>query len=249
MSNLPQLKKYTETSEVQKRMKDILDANSASFISSLISAVGNNQNLQKCAPESIMSAAFIAASLKLPIDPNLGFAYIIPYGNSAQFQLGYKGLVQLCIRSSQYKNIHVAEVYVDEIDVYDPVTGTIKFTDPKSRHDRESGTKEPCGYYARFELSSGFIKEDYKSRKEVEAHAKKYSKTFKNGSGVWKDNFDAMAKKTVLKLLLSKYGILSIEMQNAIIKDQSSDDGNYIDNESAVIEAPQSKVTDLLSGL
>lgn len=234
MSNLPAIKKYVESNEVQSRMKSVLDNNAPAFLSSLITAVSNNQALQNCKPESIMSAAFIAAALKLPIDPNLGFSAIIPYKDSAQFQIMVKGFIQLAIRSGVYENIHVADVYQDELKFYNPITGDIEFTSIETWKDRDSGTKEPCGYYACFKLVTGFRKSIYMSRKEVENHAKKYSQSFRKGLGVWKDDFSAMARKTVIKLLLSKYGILSTELQEAVIKDQSSED-EYIDNKPEVV--------------
>jgi recombination protein RecT len=235
MTNLVLLKKYANNNDVKKRMEDILDRNAPAFISSIINTVGNSRQLQECKPESIMNAAFIAAALKLPIDPNLGFSAIVPYKDKASFQIMAKGFIQLAIRTGKYKNIHVSEVYKDELDFYNPVTGEIKFTEVKGWKDRYSGKYEPCGYYARFEINSGFIKEDYKSREELRNHAEKYSQSYRNDlkfkkqSSVWSSDFSAMAKKTMLKLLLSKYGILSIELQEAIIKDHTAD-SEYIDN-------------------
>ena len=251
MSNLPQLKKFTESPEVKRRMEDVLKDNAPAFISSIVTAVSNNKMLQKCKPESIMSAAFVAAALKLPIDPNLGFSAIVPYKDSAQFQIMVRGLVQLAIRTGQYKNIHVSEVYADELQEHNPIMGKVTFTDSSTWEQRYSGKHEPIGYYAVFELSTGFLKEDYKSRKEVENHARKYSVAFKKGYGPWKDNFDAMAKKTVLKLLLSKYGILSTELQTALVEDQNTDKG-YTDNpqnQETIIDAEVSKVDTLMGDI
>jgi recombination protein RecT len=250
MSNLVKLKEYTKHPSTQERMVELLDKNAPAFLSSLVSAVGGNSQLQKCEPESIMSAAFVAAALKLPIDPNLGFSYIIPYGTKAQYQIGYKGFIQLAIRSGQYKSIHVSEVYSDELEFHNPITGEIKLTDLSGWKERYEGKKDPVGFYARIELITGFVKEDFKTRKEVENHAKKYSQTFKKGFGVWKDDFNAMAKKTVLKLLLSKFGILSTELQTALVSDQKTDDG-YTDNPNSddIIEAEVNPGADLISAL
>ena len=246
--SLTVLKEYVDNPQTQKRMRDILDKNSPAFLSSIISAVDQNNQLQKCDPASIMKAAFIAAAFKLPISAGLGFAHIVPYNNKAQFQLGWKGFVQLAIRSGQYKSIHVSEIYEDELDFYNPITGKIKFKDPENWFDRDSGKKEPVGFYARFELVTGFIKEDYKSRKAIALHAEKYSSAYKydlrqhKKSSLWTTDFNAMANKTVLKLLLSKYGILSTDLQEAMIADQKID-GEYRDNprfkdNDEVVEVP-----------
>jgi len=249
-NELTVFKNYMAKSETKNRFEEILDKNAASYMASVVNAVSGNASLQKCEPGSIMSAAFVAAALKLPIDPNLGFSYIIPYGKKAQFQIGYKGFIQLAIRSGQYKNIHVSEVYEDELKYYNPVTGDIEFTDISTWKIRYEGKQNPVGYYAKIQLLSGFEKHDFMLRVQAENHALKFSQTYKKyKSGVWKDDFDAMAKKTVLKLLLNKFGILSTEMQNATIKDQTIDN-NYGDspaNPQAEIEneANQGEVIDV----
>ena len=154
-----------------------------------------------------------AATLKLPINPNLGFAYIIPYGKEAQFQMGYKGYIQLAMRTGQYKTINAAVVYEGQIEDIDFVTGEIIRGKKKS--------DKVVGYVAYFELINGFSKMVYMTHEEMLRHAMTYSQAYKydkkNGkkSSVWSTNFEAMGLKTVLKQLISKYGIMSIDMQGA----------------------------------
>lgn len=217
MNNLvtvPQLKTLLGRDEVKNRFQEIMGKKAPGFISSILSLTNSNALLQKAEPHSILNSAVVAATLDLPINPNLGFAAIVPYGNTAQFQLQYKGLVQLAMRSGQYKTINVSEVYEGEIKNVNRFTGDYEFG------ERTSDTV--VGYMAYFKLVNGFEKYSYMTVGEIKEHAGRYSKTYQRSGGVWKDNFDAMAKKTVLKLLLSKFGILSIEMQRAQTFDQSS---------------------------
>ena len=215
-----QLKNMLSGESVKARFQEILGKKAPGFISSILSVANSNALLQKAEPKSILNAAVVAATLDLPINPNLGFAAIVPYNDSktrqcyAQFQLQYKGLVQLAMRSGQYKTINVTEVYEGEIKNVNRFTGDYEFGSRTSDN--------VVGYIAYFKLVNGFEKFLYMSIDEVKSHADKYSQMYKRGKGVWVDNFDAMAKKTVLKLLLSKYGILSIEMQRAQTFDQAA---------------------------
>ena len=228
-----------------------------------MNVVSASPQLTACDANSIMAASFVAASFDLPIDSNLGFAALVPYKKRfknpqtneweskelAQFQMMYKGFVQLAIRTGQYEKMNCSEVYEDEILSYNPITGECKFvTDFSQTHQRENGeTDKIVGYYGWFRLGTGFTKELYMSKNEVLNHAKKYSQSYRNDlnynnqNSNWSTNFDAMAKKTVIKLLLSKWGILSVEMQRAITDDQKTfdEDGNeeYGDNQSDIIEA------------
>jgi recombination protein RecT len=152
--------------------------------------------------------------LDLPIDKNLGFAWIVPYGSRAQFQLGYKGFVQLALRTGQYKNINVIEVKEGQLKAFNPLTEELEL----DFNEKES--EKVIGYAAYFKLSNGFEKTVYWSIEKVKAHAKRFSKTFNNGP--WKTDFDEMAKKTVLKNTLRRWGILSIEMQTAFKTDQAA---------------------------
>ncbi len=227
----------------RNRFEDILGEKAAGFVASVINAVNSNPALREAVPITVVSAAAVAATLDLPVDPNLGFAYIIPYRDNrrniveAQFQLGYKGYVQLALRTGQYRTMNAIEIYKGELVGYDRLSGELILDESQV----ESG--EIMGYAAHFSLVNGFVKNLYWTVDQVKAHGKKYSKSYNSPKGQWKQNFDAMAKKTVLKMLLSQYGILSIEMQTAIKTDQAvvrdfsspeQIDLDYVDNEGYV---------------
>jgi recombination protein RecT len=217
--------------QVQSKFAEMLGKRATQFITSVMQVTSSNDLLAKATPQSIYGAAVTAAVLDLPIQNNLGFAYIVPYGNQAQFQLGYKGLIQLALRSGQFKNISVAEIYEGQIVSENPLTGYV-FDFSKKTSDKV------IGYAAYFSLLNGFEKTEYMSKEKLDAHGKKFSQTYKKGFGVWKDDFDSMAKKTVLKLTLSKYAPLSVEMQKAITFDQAvTNDGEvveFVDNTETI---------------
>lgn len=243
-SNLAQLKGLLNAESTKKRFFEILGSKSASFISSIINVVNGNQALQEANPNTVLMSAAIAATLDLPINPNLGFSAIVPYKEKgqavAQFQMMWRGFVQLAQRSGQYRTLNTTEVYEGEIKRQNRFTGEIEF-DPDGRK-----SDKIIGYVAYMSLLNGFEKYFYMSREECEKHAKRYSKTYQKGYGKWKDDFDSMAKKTVLKLLISKYGIMSVDMQKAVEFDQSTVQGDinhieeataeYVDNEPKQIE-------------
>ncbi|MFY7936767.1 MAG: recombinase RecT [Flavobacterium sp.] len=205
-------KQFFQREDVKAKFNELLGTRTNQFMTSLLSIVNNNSYLKNASPESIYSAAMMAAALDLPINPNLGFAYIIPYGQQAQFQVSYRGLIQLCLRSGQFKTISVSPVYEGQLIENNPLTG-YKFDFNVKASDKV------IGYCSYFSLINGFEKSLYMTVDEITAHGKKYSKTF--GNGVWKNDFNAMAQKTCLKLLLSKYAPMSIEMQKAVIADQA----------------------------
>lgn len=216
------LKTLLATPAIIKRLEEIIGKNTGSFCASLIQISNSNALLQRAEPNTVISAAIVAATLNLPINNALGFAYIVPFNNSkagmveAQFQIGYKGLIQLAMRSGQIKRLVTTEIYANQIISRNPIKGyEFDFDIQPEKH-------EPAvGYYAYMELVNGFIAEAYMSVEDVQAHAARYSQTYKKGYGVWKDNFDEMAKKTVMKQLLSKYAPMSIELQRATLADQS----------------------------
>lgn len=212
--------------DIKKRFEEILGKKAPGFVSSILSVANSSQHLKGADPRTILGSAVIAATLDLPINPNLGFAYIVPYKGIAQFQMGYKGFIQLAIRSGQYKTIHAAEVYEDEIRWWNALTGDFAMKPSEEWKQRETGqTDKIVGYVAFFRLINGFEKYLYMTKAQVERHAKKYSQSYSGAnskSSRWAQDFDVMALKTLLKLLLSKYGILSIEMQKAIQADQGS---------------------------
>lgn len=228
MSNLT-VKGIFEREDVKKKIAEMVGKNSTGFISSVLQISTNNALLAKAEPMSIYNCAMMAAALNLSINPNLGHAYIVPYGNQAQFQIGWKGIVQLAQRSGQYKAINVIEVYENQFKKYNQLTEELE------ADFSTDGTGAVVGYVAYFALLNGFEKTVYWSKIKVEQHAQKFSKTYSNPKGVWKQDFDAMAKKTVLKNTLSKWGVLSIEMTTAVqvdqsvIKDSETLDVEYVD--------------------
>lgn len=236
--------KYIKTEGVENRIKELLKARAPQFTTSLVTAVNENAKLAECEPQSVITAALTAASMDLPINQNLGFAYLIPYknkdGNVCQFQMGYKGFVQLAQRSGFYKTINAEDVREGELVKIDHLSGEAEFDWIDDDKEREKA--KIVGYVAYFKLLNGFEKSIYWSIEKCEAHAKKFSKSFKFGGGLWRDDFDSMAKKTVLKQLLSKFGPLSTQLQEAISKDQTVN-GEYVDNpdysEPVTIEAAE----------
>ena len=224
------LKALMQTKTIRARFEEVLGKKSAGFMSSIVTATSQNKHLAKAEPMSIISAAAIAASLDLPINPSLGLAYIVPYGDKAQFQIGWKGFVQLALRSGQYETINAARVYEGQLTKFDPFTGDMEFNAEAKKSDKVTG------YLLYFRLLNGYRKYFYMTREQAEAHGKRFSQTFKKGFGVWVDDFDSMALKTVVKLGLAKFGPLSIEMQTAFETDQATikNDGTpeFIDAEA-----------------
>lgn len=201
---------------IKKRFEEILGDESASFISSIISATKSNAKLAECDVNSIISSAVIAATLKLPIQGNLGFAAIVPYGKQAQFQMMWRGFVQLAIRTGQYENINATPVFAGELQKFNRITGEVVIDESKKTSD------EIIGFVAYFKLKTGFEKYLYMNVGDVKKHGQKYSKSFSSATSQWQMNFPAMGTKTVLKMLISKFGILSIEMQEALKFDQAT---------------------------
>lgn len=226
---------------VQKRAIQILGEKKAlSFTSSIISAVQMNPGLQECEPKSIFNAALLGESLNLSPSPQLGQYYLVPFNNKngkqAQFQLGYKGYIQLAIRSGQYKKLNVLAIKKGELINYDPLNEEIEVNLIDDEVEREE--TETIGYYAMFEYTNGFRKSIYWSKPKMIKHAEKYSAGYKAHKGYtfWEKDFDGMAYKTMLRQLISKWGIMSVEMQTAFESDMAvlKDDGTkeYIDNPS-----------------
>ena len=228
------LKSYLDNDSVKKRFNEMLGKRSGAFINSIVNIASGNDKLQKCTPASICSAAVRAATFNLPVDPALGQAAIVPYGGVAVFQLMYKGLTQLCIRSGKYATIHCSEVYSDEIKNHNPITGKVEFhpaTQYKKRYNSENRDEDVVGHYAYFKLLSGFEKSDYMSTEEALAHGAKYSAAYKydlakkKKNSIWSTDPIVICNKTVLIRLLSKYGVMSIEMQDALIGEREGFDG------------------------
>lgn len=223
------IRQFFTAESVQNRFRELLGKKAQGFVTSLLQVVNSSDYLIKADPNTIYQAAMMAATLDLPINQNLGFAYIIPYGSQAQFQMGYKGYIQLAQRSGLFKTISAAPIFEGQLVEENPLTGFVfDFTKKTS--------EKITGYAAYFELLNGFSKTLYMTEKELTAHGARFSQTFKRGGGLWKDDFNSMAIKTVIKLLLSKFAPLSIEMQRAVIADQAiindaeTEDVTYVDN-------------------
>ena len=208
------LKRVLDNGSVKNQFENALKENAGAFVASIIDLYNSDTYLQKCDPASVAMEALKAATLKLPINKQLGFAYIVPYKNKdgvsiPQFQIGYKGYIQLAMRTGQYRFINAGPIF-EGVDVERNIlTGEINFVG-------EPTSQTPKGYFAYIELLNGFAKVLYATKDEVISHAKRYSKSFNRSSSAWKTNFDEMATKTVLRLLLSKYGIMSTEMVTAL---------------------------------
>lgn len=217
----------------------------AKFIAAISSAVATNSSLQQCDAGSILSGALLGEALNLSPSPQLGQYYLVPFKDKAQFQLGYKGYIQLAIRSGQYKDIDVIEVREGEYLGRDKITGKHQFEFIEDEVEREN---EPIiGYMAYFEYLNGFYKNLYWSKEKMQKHALEYSQAYasdvKKGTNYsfWTKDFNGMAFKTMLRQLISKWGIMSIDMQEALTKDMSvvKEDGtyDYVDNQP-VMEVP-----------
>ena len=234
---------------VKKKIMSMLGGERGnSFISGLVSSVQKNEALARCERGSILSAALEGAALNL--SNTLGYYYLVPFNDRknnrtvAQFQLGYKGYIQLAIRSGQYKRINVLAIKEGELIGYNPLTEELKANIEENDEVRE---KLPTiGYYASFEMINGFTKSMYCSIEKMRSHALKYSESYRsdvnkgNQYSFWSKNFDMMAYKTMLRRLLGQWGAMSVEMTRAMVNDMSvlNDEGEarYIDNEAEVVE-------------
>lgn len=238
--NIPAIKEYLDKEEVKVRVGQLLKSKADTFMVSLLSVVNNNKSLTECTPNSVLNAAMTAASLDLPVNQNLGYAYIIPYKDKgiakAQLQIGTKGFIQLAQRSGQLKTINVTEVRAGELLGTNRMTGEMDFQ--WIDDDKVRSTQPVIGYLSFMRLNNGFEKSLYMSSEQLTKHGIRFSKTFT--SGPWKDDFDSMAKKTVIKLLLSRFAPLSIAMQKAQLADQSvieeENEYKYVDNDKQTPE-------------
>ena len=250
------LSTYLSREEIKNKINEVVGGkNGHRFISAIVSAVNNNKELEKCSNSSILSAALLGESLNLSPSPQLGQYYLVPFndrekGKVAQFQLGYKGYIQLAIRSGQYKKLNVVSIKDGELIKFDPLNEEIEVNLIEDEEEREKA--ETIGYYAMFEYINGFKKAIYWSKRKMTNHALTYSQSYKsdkrNGSkySFWTKDFDGMAYKTMLRQLISKWGIMSIDMQQAFDNDMAviNEDGthDYIDNkidEANIVEAEE----------
>lgn len=265
---------YLTNDAVKNQINSVIGGkNGTRFISSVVSAVNNNPALQECTNQSILSGALLGESLNLSPSPQLGQYYLVPFndkekGKVAQFQLGYKGYIQLAIRSGQYRKLNVLAIKEGELVRFDPLNEEIEVRLIEDEEEREQAAT--VGYYAMFEYVNGFRKAIYWSKRKMAAHAEKYSKAFaKNGglkslelleqgkiaekdlwkySSFWFKDFDGMAYKTMLRQLISKWGIMSIDMVSAMDADMAviNEDGtkNYVENDDdSVVDMEQPRET------
>ena len=243
------LKGMLESPAYKKKFEEMLGKKAAGFMSSIIAVTNNNNYLMKADPATVIGAAAQAAMLDLPINQSLGFAYIVPYKGAAQFQLGYKGYIQLAQRSGQYVDIGAKTVYEGELEYENRLLDKFKF-------GNRTGDKV-IGYLAYFRLTNGFEKMLFMTLDEMQTHAKKYSQNYKGGTDKWGlTDFNVMAEKTVLKRLLSKFGPLSIEsvqMSQALSNDggiiSMNKDGEFdVDFSGETIDAEYDEPTAEQSG-
>lgn len=248
---------YLADAAVKAQITSLVGEKSApTFISSIVSAVNTNPTLAECTNSSILAGALLGESLHLTPSPQLGQYYLVPYENSkkhckeAQFQMGAKGYKQLAIRTGQYEKIVVSTIKEGELKYFNPITEDIRFEAVMDEKKRQS--LPTIGYYAMFKLTNGFIKELYWSKEKMLAHAENYSQGYRsdmrNGTTYtfWAKDFDGMGEKTMIRQLISKWGIMSVEMQTAFEKDMAiiSEDGSayYIDNEENHKEAAEDEI-------
>ncbi len=245
------LKGLMNTPTMKRKFEEVLHENANAFMSNVMTLVSNDSYLAESEPMSIMSGALTAATLNLGLDKNLGYAYLVPFNTKnkqtgkwerkAQFILGYKGYIQLAQRSGKYKSLNVIEVYEGELLSWNRLTEEFEF-DPSGRQ-----SDDVIGYVGYFELLNGFKKTVYWTKQEIEAHRISNSKDKDKTklSGVWATDYNAMARKTVLRNMLSKWGILSIEMQEATTSDEKvqriQKDGSIISETEVDEEIPPIK--------
>ena len=242
---------YLTNDAVKNQINNVIGGkNGPRFISSIVSAVQANPALQECTNPSILSAALLGESLNLSPSPQLGQYYLVPYANNdantteAQFQLGYKGYIQLAIRSGQYKKLNVLAIKEGELIRFDPLNEEIEVRLIQDEEKRENA--QTIGYYAMFEYTNGFRKAMYWSKAKMLAHAKKYSPGYRKDLSkgtqytFWSKDFDGMAYKTMLRQLISKWGVMSIDLQSAIDADMAviREDGtkDYVENEQDIVQ-------------
>lgn len=256
---------FLQTEAVKSNIISVIgEKESQRFISSVVSAVQTNPALAECTNTSILSAALLGHSLKLPQSPQLQMFYLVPYNNKkkvkdsngkevettvkeAVFQLSYRGYLQLAMRSGQYHKINACEIREGELKSYNPITEEYIFSPITDFTKRKE--LPVVGYYASFEMNNGYRKELYWSKEQMEEHAKRYSQSYRKGwpSSFWASDFDAMALKTMLRQLISKWGMMSVDMETAYQHDMAVEDENgnlvYTDN---VPDEPE-KAVDVMS--
>jgi len=245
MNNQLTVRSLFDREDVRAKFKEMLGKRAPQFITSVLQVTSQNSLLANADPVSVYQSAVLAATLDLPLNPNLGFAYIVPYNKKqpdgshkcvAQFQVGAKGFKQLALRTGHFKTIHESDVREGEMKSYDRLTGNIHFN--WIQDDKERERMPVVGYVSYFELKDGYSQTFYMPIEKLKEHAEKYSQTYKRGYGMWIDDFDAMCRKTVTKLNLSKNAPLSLSIiqlaltaDQAVINDAETVDVDYVDND------------------
>ena len=248
MSNQTAMSVYLSNDNTKKYLQSILGEKTGQFITSLTSLAGSSKALKNCDRNSLLSCALKATSIELPFDQNLGFAWCIPYKTTATFQVGVKGYIQLALRTGQYQSLNARDVRQGEFSgrdfVGDPIINWLP--------DEERANKEIIGFMAGLQLVNGFKKVIYWSVPEIEKHAEKYSQSYrkykKTGNvddAIWANQFEKMAEKTVLKSLISRYGIMSTDMQKALISDQSKINIDIETGQESIEYIENPEVTDI----
>ena len=226
-NNLPQLKQTLNAPSVKAKFEEMLGKRAPQFMTSITTVVQNNALLQKADVNSVVMGAATAASMDLPLHPALGYAALVPFNSKdgcyAQLQVMANGLVELAMRSGQVQSLIAEEVLEGQLVKKNKFTGDYVFDEDAKKSDKV------IGYMAYIRLNNGFEKYEYMTVEEIKTHAQKFSQTFRKGGGVWRDNFSAMAKKTLLRKILTKWCPKSLQMQQAIVFDQSVVNGT-VDN-------------------
>lgn len=222
LQRIDNLKVALNEDYIQNQLKAALADNSAGFMASVIDLYTSEKYLQECDPKQVIMQAMKAAVLRLPVIKSLGYAYVVAYKGIPSFQIGYKGLIQLAIRSGEYRHINADVVYDGEYRTSNKLTGEYDL-------NGQAKSDKVIGYFAYFELKNGFSKTLYMTKERVDGHAKKYSKSYNTANTPWKNEFDAMSIKTVLRLLLTKWGYLSADMIKAL--DDDDDMSEKVQNE------------------
>ncbi|KXU16176.1 Recombinational DNA repair protein RecT (prophage associated) [Streptococcus oralis] len=242
MANELTHKQFFNSPAVKQKFAEVVNGNGQQFVASLLSVVQNNGLLAKASNESIMTSAMKAAVLNLPIEPSLGYAYIVPYKNQAQFQIGYKGLIQLAQRSGQVTRLNAGEIYESQYKGFNPLTEDLEVDMSAIPKEKE----KVVGYFAFMRLANGFEKTVFWTKERVQTHGKKYSQSFSSKYSPWQSDFDAMARKTVLKHMLSTYAPLSTELQEAIVADNED---STVSNKKEMKDVTQDPAAETLDGI
>ncbi|WP_404387882.1 recombinase RecT [Ligilactobacillus animalis] len=235
------VKQLVQNDKVKGMIANVLHERAPQFATSIVSIVNSNRSLANVDQMSVIQSAMVAATLDLPIDQNLGYVWLVPYKGKAQAQIGYKGYIQLAQRSGQYRAMNAVTVHEGELTSWNPLTEEVGFDPTKRVSDAV------IGYIGYFKLLNGFEKTVYWTREQIEAHRQRFSKA--GGNSPWATDFDAMAKKTVLKDLLTKWGPMSTQLAEAAAKDEAELEPTSIDADEVEIFDDTSETTeDIVKG-